>query len=81
MSPEAVAPGSLIFVDSWLEDGRLLGRGERLKSRGNMTVSWYAIEQPDGSHALGDGVAYIYEERRLTKQEIAAVREPTARET
>lgn len=79
MSPEAIAPGSLIFVDTWLEDGRLLGRGERLTSRGFMTVSWYAIEQPDGSHALGDGVAYVYEENRLTSREIAAVRVPKAR--
>lgn len=79
MSPEAVAPGSLIFVDSWLDDGRLLGRGERLRSRGYMTVSWYAIEQPDGSHPLGDGVAYVYEEDRLTTQEIAAVSVPKAR--
>ncbi len=79
MSPEAVAPGNVIFVDTWLQDGRLLGQGERIASPGYMTVSWYAIEQPPGSHALGDGVAYIYEAYRLTTREIAAVAVPRSR--
>jgi hypothetical protein len=79
MSPEAVALGNLIYVDTWLEDGRLLGRGQRVTSSGYMTVSWYAIEAPAGSHALGDGVAYIYEVDRLAMREIAAVQVPRSR--
>lgn len=76
---EAFVPGNLVFVDTRLEDGRLLGQGERITSRGAMTVSWYAIEQPDDSHQLGDGVAYIYERERLSSQQIAAVQVPKSR--
>lgn len=79
MSPEAVAPGNLVFVDTWLQDGRLLGRGERVTSFRPMTVSWYAIEPPPNAHALGDGVAYIYEADRLDVRDITAVRVPPSR--
>jgi hypothetical protein len=76
MSPET--PGNLVYVDARFDGNQLMGRGERLTSEQFMTVSWYAVEPPAGSHTLGDGVAYIYNAGKLTVDDIPAVRLPAA---
>jgi hypothetical protein len=76
LSPET--PGNLVYVDAQFDGSQLMGRGERLTSEQFMTVSWYAVEPPAGSHTLGDGVAYIYNADKLTVDDIPAVSLPAA---
>jgi hypothetical protein len=61
MPPEEVA--SLIAVDFALEDGKLVGQGERIyPTQGPVVLaSWYANAQPQGYRSVCGGLVYVHD--------------------
>lgn len=74
MSPES--PGNIVVLETWRKGDQLLAKGRRLTADQFMTVSWYSIRQPEGSHPLAGGVAYIYDDPTLQVRDIAEARVP-----
>lgn len=70
MAPEE--PGNLVLVDLQLEADELIGHGERISPNDFqwLTVSWYAKSPPEGSLTIGNGVAYVYDAKKVKRREI-----------